>query len=115
MPPRIDTRGVFRDGWTPEDVAAVSQALEPEIGWRLVCAWEACDTFGPHGDSNIGFLRPIVSDGSVQAVSAEMWAHLVDGAPPPRGFPISGEIIAAYVEDDGWHMHDRWNYYRRIT
>ena len=46
-------RGVFADGYTPEEIADVLDAISEKLGVSLHCLWEYVGEYGPAGDSDL--------------------------------------------------------------
>lgn len=86
-----DVRGSMFDGYDDDRVNAVLARLNAAFGIRLVCVWNALDTFGFHGHSDFYLETP---EGRLHHVAGSLWGWLNhapedDGAPDEAGTPAS--------------------------
>lgn len=78
--------GIFREGYTPDDVNRVFGPLSWEEGSRLVCLWDYIDYAGPGGDSEFY----VAKNGSFRHVDMKICAFLLMGDPEDGDLPLEG-------------------------
>lgn len=111
----IDTKyaGRWQDGYAPDDLDADLPALAEQTKLDLVVVWDLCDSYGPHGSSDL-YVRDAAA-GKLVSCPAPLFNYLTeDLAPaPPRKMSVSWD--GASRLDDAMEVagHTRQYVWRR--
>lgn len=99
-------RGVFRDGWTDEDIQETLPQVSDAVGQRVVCVWEREDWWGCGGSST---LAVVVDGGKLAPVPVELWDYLVEAEGTAEAvlsaFPVSPDGSASLPSDADLPAH----------